>query len=82
MLVRICVGSSCHLKGSEKIIDLFQKAIAEHHLEDKVELAGSFCLGKCNRIGVSVEVDGEVFTGIIPETFSDFFNQRILSKMR
>jgi len=81
MIVRICVGSSCHLKGSETIIELLQKAVAENHLEDKVTLAGSFCLGKCNRVGVTVEVDGTVYTGIIKETFYDFFKDKILRKL-
>ena len=45
MIVQICVGSSCHLKGSERIVELFQSAIAEHKLEDDITLAGSFCTG-------------------------------------
>ncbi len=81
MIVRICVGSSCHLKGSESIIELLQKAVAENHLEDKVTLAGSFCLGKCNRVGVTVDVDGTVYTGIIKETFDEFFKDKILRKL-
>ena len=50
MIIQVCVGSSCHLKGSAEIVELFQKAIEEHCLEDEVALADSFCIGKCNRI--------------------------------
>lgn len=78
MNVQICVGSSCHLKGSEKIVELFQSAISEKHLEDSVALAGSFCSGKCNRIGVTITVDGAVYTGITPENFKTFFEDKIL----
>ena len=49
MIIQICVGSSCHLKGAEEIVLLFEKAIEDHHLEDEITLAGSFCIGKCNR---------------------------------
>ena len=80
MIVCICVGSSCHLKGAETIIELFQKAVADHHLEDKVTLTGSFCLGRCNRTGVTIEVDGTVYTGIIKETFDDFFRSKIAAR--
>ena len=66
MIVQICVGSSCHLKGSEKLVELFQKAIAENKLDSEVTLAGSFCTGKCNRVGVTVTVDDDVFTGVTP----------------
>lgn len=81
MLIQICVGSSCHLKGSEQVVNLFQKAVAEHHLENKVTLAGSFCFGKCNREGVTVQVDDEVFPCVTPATFSDFFTKHILARL-
>ncbi len=78
MIVRICVGSSCHLKGSERIVELFQKAVAENGLDNDVTLAGSFCTGRCNRVGVTVTVDDEVYTGITPENFAEFFKEKIL----
>ncbi|MGN0526323.1 MAG: (2Fe-2S) ferredoxin domain-containing protein [Acutalibacteraceae bacterium] len=81
MVVQICVGSSCHLKGSERIVELLQNAIAEHKLENEITLAGSFCVGQCNRIGVTVQVDDEVFTGVTPEGFNEFFNEHILNKL-
>lgn len=82
MIVQICVGSSCHLKGSERIVELFQEYIEKHHLEYDVTLAGSFCSGKCNRTGVTIQIDDDVFTGVTPETFDDFFQKNILSKIQ
>lgn len=79
IMVEICVGSSCHLKGSEKIVELFQEAVKNYGLEDKVALAGSFCTGKCNRVGVSVTVDGTVYPGITPESFNEFFKEKVLT---
>ncbi len=81
MIVLICVGSSCHLKGSEKIVELFQNEISKRKLESEITLAGSFCTGKCNRVGVTVTVDDEVFTGITPENFGEFFQKNILSRI-
>lgn len=77
MIVQICVGSSCHLKGAERVVALFQEAIAQRRLENRVTLAGSFCAGKCNRVGVTVTVDDTVFTGITPENFETFFADQI-----
>ena len=82
MIVQVCVGSSCHLKGSPEIVELLQKAIEEHHLEDEITLAGNFCIGKCNRIGVTVQVDDVVYVGIVRENFKEFFEDNILSKIR
>lgn len=80
MIIQICVGSSCHLKGSPEIVELFQKAIEEYRLEDEITLAGSFCMGKCNRVGVSVSIDDEVHTGVTKENFKELFETRVLSK--
>ena len=68
MIIQICVGSSCHIKGSAEIVELLQKAVAEYKLENEVTLAGSFCTGQCNRIGVTIQVDDVIHTGVTPET--------------
>ena len=81
MIIQICVGSSCHLKGSPEIVELLQKAVEEHHLEHQVTLAGSFCIGKCNRIGVTVQVDDEVHIGVTKENFKEFWKENVLDKL-
>ena len=82
MIIQVCVGSSCHLKGSPEIVELLQKTVEEYHLEDEVTLAGSFCIGKCNRIGVTVQVDDEIHTGITRENFKEFFTENVLNKIQ
>jgi len=79
MIIQICVGSSCHLKGSPEIVELLKKAIEKHNLEGEITLAGSFCIGKCNRTGVTVQVDDEICTGITPESFEEFFENKVLA---
>ena len=81
MIIQICVGSSCHLKGSERLVELFTQAIAENGLENEITLAGSFCTGRCNREGVTVTVDDEVYTGLTPEKFDEFFEEKILKNI-
>ena len=79
VIVQVCVGSSCHLKGSPEIVELLQKAVTDYHLENEVTLAGSFCIGKCNRVGVTIQVNDDVHVGITKENFKEFFNENILS---
>ena len=81
MVIQICVGSSCHLKGSSEIVELLQKAVTEYHLENEVTLAGSFCIGVCNRVGVTVQVDDDIHTGITKENFKEFFKENVLDKI-
>ena len=80
MIIQVCVGSSCHLKGSPEIVELLQKAVEQNHLEDEITLAGSFCIGKCNRVGVTIQIDDDVHTGITKENFTEFFQENVLSK--
>ena len=79
MVIQVCVGSSCHLKGSYEIVELLTKNIQENHLEDEISLVGSFCIGKCNREGVTIQVDDEIHVGITTGNFKEFFNEKVLS---
>ena len=78
LIIQVCVGSSCHLKGSAEIVQMFENAIAEHHIEDEVVLTGSFCIGKCNRVGVSVQINDDVHVGVTTENFREFFKKNVL----
>ena len=80
MTIKICVGSSCHIKGSAEIVELLQKAVSDYKLEAEVTLAGSFCTGSCNRDGVTVQLDDEIHTGITKENFREFFEEYVLKR--
>lgn len=81
MVIQICVGSSCHIKGAPEIVELLQNEVTARHLESEITLAGSFCIGKCNRVGVTVQVDDDVVTGVTKEGFREFFQEHVLSKL-
>ena len=44
--ISVCIGSSCHLKGSYNVINGFQHVIEKNNVSDKVEIAGTFCTGR------------------------------------
>ena len=81
MIIRVCIGSSCHLKGSHEIVAMLQQAVEEHHLEDTVTLAGSFCMGKCNSTGVTVQVDDNIHVGVTTDNVKEFFQEQVLNKL-
>jgi len=58
MKITICIGSSCHIHGSRPVVEQIQELVERNNLQDRVELASTFCMGKC-RQGVCVTVDGE-----------------------
>ena len=79
MKITVCIGSSCHIKGSRKVVEELQYLIKENNLSDKVELGGTFCMGKCQQ-GVCVTIDEEFFS-VTPETVKEFFETNVKSKV-
>lgn len=79
MKVTVCIGSSCHIKGSRHVVGELQRLIKEKELDGKVELGGTFCLGKCQQ-GVCVTVD-DAFHSVTPETVEEFFTNEIMAKV-
>jgi NADH:ubiquinone oxidoreductase subunit E len=79
MKITVCIGSSCHIKGSRQVVEKLQTLIAEHKLDDKVQLGGTFCLGRCQE-GVCVTV-GEKFCSVSPDTVDEFFKNEVLANL-
>ena len=77
--ITVCIGSSCHIKGSPQVGEQLQYLIAKNDLGDKVELGGTFCMGKCQQ-GVCVTVN-DSFHSVTPETVEEFFAQEVLAKV-
>lgn len=75
--IHVCVGSSCHLRGSYDIIRLFEKLIKENNLEDEFEIKAQFCFGNC-RNPVSVKIGDEGPFSVEKEKAEEFFKEKIL----
>ena len=80
MKITVCIGSSCHIKGSRGVVETFQNLIAENGVGDRVELGGTFCLGHCQN-GVSVELDGKIYS-VTEDTAKEFFEKEVLVKLK
>ena len=79
MKITVCIGSSCHIKGSRQVVAQLQSLISENNLDNKVELGGTFCMGQCQK-GVCVTVN-DAFFSVSPETVTEFFNENVLGKV-
>ena len=79
MKITVCIGSSCHIKGSISVVEQLQYLIAENNLGDKVDLGGTFCMGKCQQ-GVCVNVDDSFFS-VTPDTVTEFFEKEVKAKL-
>lgn len=79
MKITVCIGSSCHLKGSRQVVETLQMLIAENNLQDEVELAGTFCMGQCQK-GVCVTLDDKLYS-LNVDNVEDFFKNEVLAKV-
>ena len=77
--ITVCIGSSCHIKGSRQVVEQLQYLIAENNLGEKVELGGTFCMGQCQK-GVCVKVNEDLYS-VTPDSVNDFFASEILAKV-
>ena len=79
MKITVCIGSSCHIKGSRQVVEQLQYLIKENKLDDKVELGGTFCMGNCQK-GVCVTID-DTFHSVTPDSTKEFFEKQVLVKV-
>lgn len=77
--ITVCIGSSCHVKGSRQVVRELQRLIAEHGVGDKVDLGGTFCMSQCQK-GVCVTVD-DAFYSVSPDGVEPFFNDHVLARL-
>ena len=77
--INICIGSSCHLKGSYNIIQVFQKLIEEHKLHEKIDMKAQFCMKQCQK-GVVVSLDDEIHS-VSSETAKEFFLHTVMPQL-
>lgn len=80
MKITVCIGSSCHIKGSRQVVETLQYLISKYDVKDKVELGGTFCMGNCKN-GVCVNLDDQSFS-VSPESAKEFFETQVLPKVK
>ncbi len=77
--IKVCIGSSCHIKGARQVVEELQYLINENNVKDVVELGGTFCMGRCQD-GVCVTVNDEFFS-VSPATVAEFFEKEVMSRI-
>lgn len=80
--IAICVGSSCHLKGSYEVTEAIRNEVKRRSLEDKVLLKAAFCFGRCSHDAVTIKVNDEIVMGVTPLNVSEIFDQHVLPLLK
>jgi NADH:ubiquinone oxidoreductase subunit E len=77
-VVTVCVGSSCHIKGSREVIKQFNELLKQYRLEDVIELKGSFCMERCGK-GVNWKIDEEPYTSPDVDDAVRVFKEKVIA---
>lgn len=80
LIITICVGSSCSIRGSDELASEIQRLIEKERLEGLVDIVGAFCMDTCSK-GVSVRIGDQAFSGIRPEDAEAFFYKEIMGRV-
>ncbi|MHC4156137.1 MAG: (2Fe-2S) ferredoxin domain-containing protein [Planctomycetota bacterium] len=81
MIVTVCVGSSCHVKGARDIIARFNDFLTSEGLADKVELKGTFCMERCGE-GINWKIDEETFSSSTVEEAVEVLRSKVEGFLR
>jgi NADH:ubiquinone oxidoreductase subunit E len=76
----VCIGSSCHIKGSYNVIQTFQQLIEEKALHGKINFKSDFCQNRCREPGVAVSVNHTIHR-VRPEAAGEFFTAEVAPKV-
>lgn len=77
--VTVCVGSSCHIKGSRDVINRFNEMLNRQGLQDKVQLQGSFCMERCGE-GINWQVNDTNLTSTGIEDAVETFRKKVIER--
>lgn len=80
MIIHVCIGSACHVRGSYGILNAMKQLVEENQVGDRVKVVVAFCLGKCAE-GVTIKVDDEIITGLTLDNVNDVFRKHVLEPL-
>ena len=75
--ISVCLGSACHLKGANGVLEAFLALIERYQVQARVQMAGNFCQGRCTE-GVVVQIDDLLLTQVTKDQVFDLFTKYVL----
>ncbi len=79
-VIQVCVGSSCHMKGSYRVIQTYKRLIQDYSLDGIVELKASFCMQRCTG-GIGITFDDVPVDNLTMQNCESIFKERIIDKL-
>ncbi|SHI02857.1 (2Fe-2S) ferredoxin domain-containing protein [Clostridium grantii] len=80
MIIYVCIGSACHLKGSYDVIKEITDLVEVNNMKDKVIIKAAFCLGRCTE-AVSVRIGEDEYFSVNKANVYEFFSSQVLGRI-
>lgn len=77
--ISICIGSACHLRGAQGVLNAFISLVERHGVQAVVDISGNFCKGRCTE-GVVIQINDEVITNVSKEKVHDIFLAKVIGR--
>jgi len=74
-ILKICVGTPCHLMGAAELLELLENLDPE--LSQKIELKTSHCIDNCCEQAPVAEFNGKVYQDLNPEKLYKIISENI-----
>lgn len=79
IIISICIGSACHLKGAHSVLEVFKLLIDKYKVNAQVSLEGNFCQNRCTE-GVVIKIDDEIITHVSRDRVHQIFSDKVLGR--
>ena len=76
--ISVCLGSACHLKGANGVLEAFLALIERYQAQAQVQMAGNFCQERCTD-GVVVQIDELILTRVTKDQVYELFQKYVLN---
>jgi NADH:ubiquinone oxidoreductase subunit E len=74
LTVELCMGTACHLMGTQDLMDALDSLPAEMRLQ--IEVKGITCYKNCGK-GPNVKINGELLNNATPEKLKEVLQEKL-----
>lgn len=79
--VKVCLGTSCYMKGSYKILSQLVESVKKGDLDDEIEVVGTFCLENCGE-SPNVMVNDKLISEATLEKIKEVLKECQINKIK
>ena len=73
-VIKVCLGSSCYVRGNDKILSFLEDYIQDHNKDIQIELFGCRCANLCQD-GPNIFINDKKYSGLTTTELSKILEE-------